>query len=142
MPGVVGFEHPFRVSSLRVELSETKTQPCRLKTISRKLLFLLPHAISKIYPCFSLDLVLLLKIVAQPGCRSFFFSPLSRPGQAGLRVVTDFGIRAWSRLSYPQLNYIIYYMICVSDRAFNAFRFAVFVLVHPEEDGAETSSGS
>ena len=75
MPGVVWFEHPFRVSFLRVELSETKTQPCLSKTILSD--YYLASA------CYFKK-----KIVAQPVCRLFFFSPLSRSGQAGLRVVT------------------------------------------------------
>ena len=38
--------HPFRVSSLRTELSETKTQPCRLKMVLMGFEWL-PHSFKK-----------------------------------------------------------------------------------------------
>ena len=56
----------------------------------KEIIIWLPHAISKrkLYPCFSLDLISKKKIVAQPGCCCFSSPPLSRLGQAGLRVAT------------------------------------------------------
>ena len=82
MPGVARFEHPLRVSSPCAELSETKTQPCRLKMVLNGDLFgfrILSK--KKLYPRF--HVVVILEIVAQSGCCLISFPPLSRPGQAG-----------------------------------------------------------
>ena len=110
MPGVVWFERPFRVSSLRAELSETKTQPYRFENSFKKSLF-----------CFRMPFQKYIHVLAWIRFQKknpcpirlsfvFFFPPCARPGQAGLRVATVLVSERGQDLVTPKLNYIIYYM--------------------------------
>ena len=90
--------HPFRVSSLRTELSETKTQPCRLKMVSMGL-WMASACFQKKYLWFRM--VVISKLSPNPAVVCFSSPLLSRSGQAGLRVVTTTQWTITLELSFP-----------------------------------------